>query len=100
MSMESKVAELALLRKKAQELAHDRKERATTVHLLTVLAAESSQASHLLRERRCDPEVLVKGARTFSEDNPHAISEILDSARDFARRTSGREPGGIHVLLA
>ncbi len=100
MTLEASVAELAHLRKKAQELAADRKERPTTVHLLSVLAAGESPASKLLRERRCDPEELVRGARSVDDEIGHDITTIMASAREMALRANAREPGAMHVLWA
>jgi len=54
-------AELATLRKLAQDLAASRKERASSLHLLAAIAADPSPAGELLRDRRLDQEGLLKG---------------------------------------
>jgi ATP-dependent Clp protease ATP-binding subunit ClpC len=93
-------AELVTLRKLAHELAHKRRERATSVHLLAAIATRGGPARDLLRERRLDDEALLKASRSFDEDVPDAISRSVTAARELAKRAAAPEPGGMHLLLA
>jgi ATP-dependent Clp protease ATP-binding subunit ClpC len=79
-------AELVTLRKLAQELASQRKERVTSVHLLAAIAAEPGPASELLRERRLDQEGLLKASRSFDDDGADPIGRVMLAARELAQR--------------
>ena len=60
-------AELVALRKAAQELSTQRKERLSTIHLLAVAARGDSPASELFSDRRLDEEAILKAARGISD---------------------------------
>jgi ATP-dependent Clp protease ATP-binding subunit ClpC len=79
-------AELVTLRKIAQDLAAARKERMTSVHLFAAIAASSSPAGELLRERRLDDETLLKASRSFDDEGPDPIGRLMASARQVASR--------------
>ena len=93
-------AELVALRKLAEELAHKRKERVTTGHLLAAIADHAGAASDLLKERLLDVDVLLKAARVVTDDVPDAIGRAVQRAREFASRSAWPEPSGIHLLYA
>src|ERR1700722_9823481 len=93
-------ADLAALRKLADDMAKGRGERPTTGHLLAAIASTAGGASDLLRERRLDPEVLLKAARILDDDDENALSRALQRARELAARSPVREPGAIHLLFA
>jgi ATP-dependent Clp protease ATP-binding subunit ClpC len=83
---ERSASELAALRKLASELAHARKERATSVHLLAAIADRPGAAADLLRERRLDRDEILKAGRSFDEDGPDAIGRALSEAREVQKR--------------
>ncbi len=93
-------AELVTLRKLAQEVAAARKERMTTVHLIAAIAAGSSPAGELLRDRRLDEESLLKASRSFDDEGPDPIGRVLGAARQVATRHPSPEPTALHLLLA
>jgi ATP-dependent Clp protease ATP-binding subunit ClpC len=115
-------SEIVSLRKRATELARERKERTTTVHLLAAMSALSGPVAELLAERHLSTEAILKAGRSFDEDDPSALGRALDDAREVAKRARGPvstdgadrgaprlspdsrivhvEPGGLHVLLA
>jgi ATP-dependent Clp protease ATP-binding subunit ClpC len=93
-------AELVTLRKLAQELASQRKERMTSVHLLAAIASEPGPASELLRERRLDAEGLLKASRSFDDEGVDPIGRAMGAAREMAQRGPLPEPSAVHLLLA
>jgi ATP-dependent Clp protease ATP-binding subunit ClpC len=120
---ERSASELTALRKLASELAHARKERATSVHLLAAIADRPGQAADLLRERRLDRDALLKAGRSFDEDGPDAMLRALAEAREVQKRVRTplptdrvrpagpaqlspdsrhvlTEPTGLHLLIA
>lgn len=93
-------AELATLRKLAQDLATSRKERASSLHLLAAIAADPSPAGELLRDRRLDQEGLLKTGRAFEDEGEGALTRAMNAAREMAQRGSATEVSALHVLLA
>jgi ATP-dependent Clp protease ATP-binding subunit ClpC len=93
-------AEVVALRRLAEEMAKGRGERATTGHLLAAIASHTGDASELLRERRLDPEVLLKAARVLVDDHTDAVTRAVQRARELAARSSTREARGVHLLFA
>jgi ATP-dependent Clp protease ATP-binding subunit ClpC len=93
-------AELVTLRKIAQELASQRKERMTSVHLLAAIASEPGPASELLRDRRLDAEGLLKASRSFDDEGADPIGRAMGAAREMAQRGPLPEPSAVHLLLA
>src|SRR5579884_3411059 len=96
----TRAPDLAALRKLADELAKARGGRTTTGHLLTAIASTPGPAADLLRERRLDPDVLLKAARILDDDDESAVSRALQRARELAARSPSREAGPIHLLFA
>ncbi|WP_394833936.1 ATP-dependent Clp protease ATP-binding subunit [Pendulispora rubella] len=92
--------ELVALRKLAEELARQRKERVTTGHLLAAIADRRSVAADLLQDRLLDVDVLLKAARVVTDDAPDAIGRAVQRAREFAARSTAPEPSGLHLLYA
>ena len=104
------------------ELAAQRRERATTVHLLAAVAERSGPAGDLLRQRGLERETILKAGRTFDEDSADGTNRVLTAAREVARRARGTvstdhgergaarispdsklvhvEPSALHVLVA
>jgi ATP-dependent Clp protease ATP-binding subunit ClpC len=115
-------SELSKLKRRAQELAATRRERATTVHLLAAVAGLPGPASLLLTGRGLDQDAVLKAGRTFDEEGPDPIGRVLAQAREVVRRARGPvstdrvvrgepslspdsrlvhlEPGSLHALVA
>jgi ATP-dependent Clp protease ATP-binding subunit ClpC len=93
-------ADLAALRKVAEEMAKGRGERVTTGHLLAAIASRSGGAADLLKERRLDAEVLLKAARILTDDHGDAVARAMQRARELAARSPTREASGLHLLFA
>jgi ATP-dependent Clp protease ATP-binding subunit ClpC len=92
--------DLLVLRRLAEELAHSRKERTTSGHLLAAIVSHPSQAAELLLERRLGPEVLLKAARATTDEEPDPLARAVQRARELASRMGTSGPGAIHLLLA
>src|SRR5687767_7064976 len=92
--------DLLVLRRLAEELAHSRKERTTSGHLLAAIVSHPGQAAELLLERRLGPEVLLKAARATTDEEPDPLSRAVQRARELASRMGTSGPGSIHLLLA
>ncbi|WP_437733633.1 AAA family ATPase [Sorangium sp. So ce1335] len=93
-------AELVTLRKLAQDLAAQRKERLSSVHLLAAIALRGGPAAELLRDRRLDDEALLKATRSVDDEGPDPIGRAMGGARDVAKRATAKEPAALHLLLA
>ncbi len=93
-------AELVALRKAAQELSSQRKERLSTIHLLAVAARGDSPASELFSDRRLDEEGILKAARGISDEGPDAIGRAMTAAREIAKRSATTDPSALHLVLA
>lgn len=93
-------ADLAGLRRLAEEMAKGRGEKVSTGHLLAAVASAEGPASELLLERRLNAEVLLKAARVATDDEHGATGRAMERARDFAARSPAREPGALHLLFA
>jgi ATP-dependent Clp protease ATP-binding subunit ClpC len=96
----SRDQDLAGLRKLAEEMAKARNERPTTGHLLAAIASTSGGAGDLLKKRHLEPEMLLKAARFFEDDDGKAVGRALQRARDLAARSPMRDPNAIHLLYA
>ncbi len=92
--------EINTLRKLAQELAAQRKERVSSVHLLAALAAEPGPAGELLRDRKLDRDSLLKASRSFDDGASDGIGKALVLAREIAQRSPTGETTPLHVLLS
>ncbi len=92
--------EVVSLRKSAQEMASARRESLTTAHLLVAIAARTSSAADLLRDRRLDVDSLARLARASTDDGKDPIGQVLRRASDIARASGTREPTSIHLLVA
>ncbi len=118
MSSPSSESALVQLRKLAQQMAADRRESTTTVHLLAAVHRGGGPAGTLLDSRRLDAATVLKAARAFDERNDNAVASALSAARAFAHRAAvpsresfpskhgdgarpaaADEPSGIHVLV-
>jgi ATP-dependent Clp protease ATP-binding subunit ClpC len=93
-------AELVALRKAAQELSAQRKERFSTIHLLAVAARGDTPASELFADRRLDEEAILKAARGISDEDPVAIGRSMTAAREIAKRAATSDPNALHLVLA
>ena len=78
--------ELVALRRVAEDLAKQHRQKPTTTHLLAALAGGRDDAAQLLLDRRLDAEVLLKAARVTVDDAPDALTRTLSRARDLAGR--------------
>ena len=92
-------AELVALRKSAQELSAQRKERLSTIHLLAVAARGDAPVTELFADRRLDEEVILKAARSISDEDPVAIGRAMTAAREMAKRAGTAEPSALHLVL-
>ncbi len=93
-------AELVALRKAAQELSAQRKERFSTIHMLAVAARGDTPASELFADRRLDEEAILKAARGISDEDPVAIGRAMTAAREIAKRAATSDPSSLHLVLA
>jgi ATP-dependent Clp protease ATP-binding subunit ClpC len=102
-------AELVTLRKSAAELAQARRERLSSIHLLASIAASHGPAGDLLRERRLDPDTLLKASRSFDDEGEEPIHRLLQAARETKAHGQSMQPRGpgldtaptaLHLLLA
>jgi ATP-dependent Clp protease ATP-binding subunit ClpC len=92
--------DLLVLRRLAEELAHGRKERTTSGHLLAAIVSHPSQAAELLLERRLGADVLLKAARATTDEELEPLTRAVQRARELAARMGTASPGPIHLLLA
>ena len=93
--------ELVALRRVAEDLAKQHRQKPTTTHLLAALASGRDDAAQLLLDRRLDAEVLLKAARVTVDDANDALTRALSKARDLAGRSGARtEARSVHVLFA
>ena len=93
--------ELVALRRVAEDLAKQHRQKPTTTHLLAALAGGRDDAAQLLLDRRLDAEVLLKAARVTVDDASDALTRALSKARDLAGRSGARtEARSVHVLFA
>ena len=91
-------AELVTLRKLAQDLAAQRKERLSSVHLLAAIALRGGPAADLLRDRRLDDEALLKATRSVDDEGPDPIGRAMGGARDVAKRSPSSERNAVPWL--
>ncbi len=92
--------ELLSLRKLAEDLAKNRREKPTTAHLLAAIASRGGDAASLLDDRSLTAESLLRGARTAGEDTMGTFPRAVQRARDLARRMRAAEPTAAHLLVA
>ena len=93
-------SELALVKRIADELAQQQKERVSSAHLLAAIAARPSPASDLLRERKLGVEELMRGARGIEEELEDPIKACLQRAREIAGRMGDGDAAAVHLLVA
>ncbi|MEZ4301933.1 MAG: ATP-dependent Clp protease ATP-binding subunit [Polyangiaceae bacterium] len=93
-------AELVQLRKAAQELSTQRKERFSTIHLLAVTARDGAPSAELFADRRVDEDTILKAARGISDEGTVAIGRAMTAAREMAKRAGTSDPGALHLVLA
>ncbi|HEY4103946.1 MAG TPA: Clp protease N-terminal domain-containing protein, partial [Polyangiaceae bacterium] len=93
-------SELALVKRVADELAQQKKERATSAHLLAALAARPGPACDLLRERRLDVDDLLKLGRAIDEELDEPVKSSLQRAKEIAGRMGESDASAVHVLVA
>ncbi len=92
--------ELVDLRKLAERLAQERKERLTSAHLLAAISATRSPAQDLLSERRIRTEDILRVARATTGDLEDPIRSMVQKARAMSARMGATETRAIHLLLA
>ncbi|HEY0465004.1 MAG TPA: ATP-dependent Clp protease ATP-binding subunit [Polyangiaceae bacterium] len=93
-------SELALVKRIADELAQQQKERASSAHLLAAIAARPSPASDLLRERKLGVEELLRAARGIEEELEDPLKVCLQRAREIAGRMGDGDAAAVHLLVA
>lgn len=93
--------ELVALRRVAEDLAKQHRQKPTTTHLLVALAGGKDDAAQLLLDRRLDADVLLKAARVTVDDAADGLTRVLSRARDLAGRAGARtDARSVHVLFA
>lgn len=93
-------SELVLVKRIADELAQQHKERTTSAHLLAAIAARPNPASDLLRERKLGVEELLRAARGIDEELEDPVKACLQRARDIAGRMGENDAAAVHLLVA
>jgi ATP-dependent Clp protease ATP-binding subunit ClpC len=93
-------SELALVKRMADELAQQQKERTSSAHLLAAIAARPNPACDLLRERKLGIEELLRAARGVEEELDDPIQACLQRARDIAGRMGDSDAAAVHLLVA
>ena len=93
-------SELALVKRIADELAQQQKERVSSAHLLAAIAARPSPACDLLRERKLGVEELLRAARGIEEELEDPIKACLQRAREIAGRMGDGDAAAVHLLVA
>jgi ATP-dependent Clp protease ATP-binding subunit ClpC len=93
-------SELALVKRIAEQLAQQQKERVTSAHLLAAIAARPSPACDLLRERKLGTEELLRAARGIEEELEDPIAACLQRAREIAGRMGDGDAAAVHLLVA
>ncbi|MES1172966.1 MAG: ATP-dependent Clp protease ATP-binding subunit [Myxococcales bacterium] len=84
----------------AEQLAQQQKERVTSAHLLAAIAARPSPACDLLRERKLGTEELLRAARGIEEELEDPIQACLQRAREIAGRMGDGDAAAVHLLVA
>lgn len=92
-------SELGCLERQAEQLAHGRKERVTSAHLLAAIAGQSGPAATLLSDRGLHAEDLLRAARASTDDEREPLRSAAKSAREVAERMRAPEPGALHLLI-
>ncbi len=93
-------SELALMKRIADELAQQKKERTTSAHLLAALAARPGPACDLLRERKLGVDELLRLGRAHEEELDEPVKSSLQRAREIAGRMGESDASAVHVLVA
>ncbi len=93
-------SELALVKRIADELAQQQKDRTSSAHLLAAIAARPSPACDLLRERKLGVEELLRAARGVDEELEDPIKACLQRAREIAGRMGDSDAAAVHLLVA
>ncbi|MEP7050504.1 MAG: ATP-dependent Clp protease ATP-binding subunit [Pseudomonadota bacterium] len=84
----------------ADELAQQQKDRTSSAHLLAAIAARPSPACDLLRERKLGVEELLRAARGVDEELEDPIKACLQRAREIAGRMGDSDAAAVHLLVA
>jgi ATP-dependent Clp protease ATP-binding subunit ClpC len=93
-------SELVLVKRIADELAQQQKERTTSAHLLAAIAARPNPGCDLLRERKLGVEELLRAARGVEEELEDPVKACLQRARDIAGRMGESDAAAVHLLVA
>src|SRR5690242_1522 len=92
--------ELHALRQCAEELARRSREPITSAHLLAAIAAGSSPAAELLRERRLSPEEIQRVGRCVNDEIVEPVRAALQRAHELAARMGATQASPSHLLVA
>ncbi len=93
-------SELVLVKRIADELAQQQKERTSSAHLLAAISARPNPGCDLLRERKLGVEELLRAARGIDEELEDPVLSCLQRARDIAGRMGETEAAAVHLLVA
>ncbi len=93
-------SELALVKRIADELAQQQKERTSSAHLLAAISARPNPGCDLLRERKLGVEELLRAIRGVDEELEDPVLVCLQRARDIAGRMGEPEAAAVHLLVA
>lgn len=91
--------ELVSLCRAAEQLAEQRREALTSVHLLAAVAGSGCAVGDLLAERRLGPGDVLRSAQPTGTP-PESLKPILARARGIMGRMGATAPAAVHVLIA
>ncbi|HEY3236073.1 MAG TPA: Clp protease N-terminal domain-containing protein, partial [Polyangiaceae bacterium] len=94
------VPELPALKRLAEQLASERSESPTTVHLLAAVALSPGAAADLLTERKLCAEALLAAAGPGLQDIEQGVQRSLLRARELAGRMGTQQATAAHLLSA
>lgn len=92
--------ELGGLRQQARQWAQVRGETVGSGHLMAVIAAGSGTSGALFRDRRVDPEDLLRFARRVTDEMAEPLKWSENAAALVARRMRAHEVSATHLVVA
>lgn len=99
-TIQGETAELTLLYRSADELAHQRKESLTTRHLLGAIAMSPSPVQSLLSVRQLTTERILDAGDKAVEPKASGPERVLHRAVELARKIGISDANAAHVLVA
>jgi ATP-dependent Clp protease ATP-binding subunit ClpC len=99
-TIQGETAELGLLYRKANELAHQLSESVSTRHLLAAVALSHGPTGGLLSERQLTAERILDARDKAVEPKASAPDRMLYRAVELARKIGISEANAAHLLVA